>query len=415
MSQVVTHAAQRIVIVNDFGAVNGGTAQVAIGSAIELARRGVQIDFLCAVGPVDSRLSAAGVTVTCLEQHDILSDPSRIGAAVRGVWNPAAARALRRLLSQADPASTIVHVHGWTKALSASVFRVAQQMGVRVVVTLHDYFSACPAGGFFDHRAGTICERRAMGVRCVAAQCDSRSRAHKLWRVARQGVATALTDVHGRLADVIYVSELSCSVLAPYFSPATRWHYVPNPIDVEHGARVAAEHEQPFVFVGRLSVEKGCHLFGEAVTTARVQGVVIGDGPDMVEIRKRWPHLHMAGWLDRAGVHDILRHARAVVVPSLGYETQGLVVPEALSFGVPVIVASRTAAREAVVPGTNGLVFEHGSVDALVHAIDSLQSNDMVRNLSENAYDGFWQAPPTLRAHGDALLTTYANMMEGVR
>ena len=415
MAPEVVPGLRRVVIVNDFGAVNGGAAQVAIASALELARRGLQVDFLCAVGPVDARLAAAGVAVTCLDQHDILNDPYRLRAAVRGIWNLSSARALERLLTAADPASTIVHVHGWTKALSASVFRVTQRLGLHVVVTLHEYFTACPEGGFFDHGAGTICERRAMGAACLAANCDSRSRAQKLWRVARQGVATVFTDVHGGLPDVIYLSDLSRSLLAPYFGPSTRWHFVPNPIDVERGLRSDAENQNEFVFVGRLSVEKGCALFCEAVSVAGVEAVVIGDGPEMAALRRRWPRVRMTGWLDSAGVRSHLRRARALVLPSLCYETQGLVVHEALSCGVPVIVADRTAARDAVLPGTNGLLFQQASAASLVQAIGTLQSDDVVRQMSENAYEGFWFAPPTLRAHGDSLLTAYADVLAVVR
>ena len=403
---------QRVIVVYDFGSVNGGAAQVAIASALELCRRGLQVDYFCAVGPVDPRLVQAGAAVTCLQQFDILSNPSRMRAALTGLWNTSAARSLAALLASADPASTLVHVHGWTKALSASVFRVARQMGFRVVVTLHEYFTACPTGGFFDHAIGAVCERRAMGVACLAANCDPRSRAQKLWRVARQGLASALTDVHGGLSDVIYISAFSRALLAPYYLPATRWHFVPNPVEAVQRPRVLAEANKTFLFIGRLSPEKGCDLFCAAAAAARVEAMVVGDGPQRAALQAAWPQVSMAGWLDSAAVQARLRDARALVLPSLWYETQGLVVYEALACGVPVLVADRTAASDAVREGVNGLLFKQGDQASLASAMRRLVDDGLVRSMSEQAYGAFWDAPPTLQAHGDALIEAYKAVME---
>ncbi|WP_283180096.1 hypothetical protein [Gemmobacter sp. 24YEA27] len=58
----------------------------------------------------------------------------------------------------------------------------------RVVLHAHDYFLACPNGAFFDYRAGVTCDLSPMSLGCVTCNCDKRSAAQKLWRVARQAV-----------------------------------------------------------------------------------------------------------------------------------------------------------------------------------------------------------------------------------
>src|SRR3546814_3589049 len=65
----------------------------------------------------------------------MLADASRARAAVRGLWNGGAARAFASALDAFDPARTIVHLHGWMKALSSSVVRVARDRGFRIVST----------------------------------------------------------------------------------------------------------------------------------------------------------------------------------------------------------------------------------------------------------------------------------------
>ena len=402
---------ERVVLIYDFASVNGGAAQVAVASAIELRRLGLQVDYFSAVGPIDPRLNLAGVNVVCLGQQDILNAPNRWQAATSGIWNSRAAISLGDFLAGVDPNTTLVHVHGWTKALSASIFPVIEKLGFRMVVTLHEYFTACPTGGFFDHASQTICERRAMSTSCLLASCDARSYTHKLWRVARQGVASAFTNVHGNLSDVIYISQLSRRLLEPYFESATRWHAVSNPIEMPARSRVRAEDNHNLLFIGRLSSEKGCELFCEAAAKAGVSATVVGDGPLRAELQRHWSQVNFLGWLDAQGVQAELLQARALVLPSLWYETQGLVVQEAMSFGVPALVADRTAARDAIVNGENGQLFSQGNVESLVTVMQTMVSNELVARLSKNCYASYWANPPTIEAHGRELLQVYERVM----
>ena len=48
-----------IVIIDDFGHVNGGHAKVAISSAGGLVRRGYKVIYFCAVEPIDQELRQA--------------------------------------------------------------------------------------------------------------------------------------------------------------------------------------------------------------------------------------------------------------------------------------------------------------------------------------------------------------------
>src|SRR5687768_5851853 len=123
MNEVESDAVERpqvktVVVVNDHAFVNGGQAKVAIETALILRLAGFSVYFFSGVGPEDNRLHHAGVHCICLHQHDILTNPARGRAAIDGMWNTAAARTLRGLLSRLDPRTSIVHVHGWAKCLS---------------------------------------------------------------------------------------------------------------------------------------------------------------------------------------------------------------------------------------------------------------------------------------------------------
>jgi glycosyltransferase involved in cell wall biosynthesis len=400
-----------IVISNDFGHVNGGAAQVALSSAIALARRGLSVTAFVAVPPVTPDLGASGVRVVCTEQHDILSDPDRRRAAVKGIWNRNAARMMGSLLASLPPARTVVHVHGWTKALSSSIVQAAITGGFKVICTLHDYFAACPNGSFFNYPHNHICHLRAMSVRCLASNCDVRSYHHKLWRVARQAVQQTVGRTPRGISAFIALSRLSRDVLVPYLPKGARVYQVENPIDVPKGEPARVGENDAFVAVGRLASEKGPHLFATAAAQLRARAVFIGDGPQRAEVATICPAMEITGWQPHAEVLAQMRRARALVFPSVWYEAQPLVVLEAAALGLPAIVADTCAARDMVADGETGLWFTGGDAADLAERMSRLTVPGTAEMLGRAAYERYWAAPPTLERHIQRLLEVYEDVL----
>ena len=403
-----------IVVVNDYATINGGAAKVAIDSAIGLAKQGFQVVYFAATGPIEPALMNNGIKVICLEQQDILQDPKRLRAATRGIWNMLAAKQMADLLRQYSPDNTIIHVHGWTKALSSSPIRVAIQRGFKVVLTLHDYFTACPNGGFFDYPAKSICKRSALSVSCVTRNCDVRSYPQKLWRVARQIVQEKIGRVPSGISGFIAVSDFSLSVLREYLPSDALIKVINNPISWVRGVPVDVEKNESFIFVGRLSKEKGALLFADAAQKSGVKGIVVGDGPEAMAIKALYPRLRYTGWLSPTDVRNTLKDARALVFSSLLYETQGLIVLEAMSLGIPAIVPSTAATREFVVDGKTGLWFKGGdAIDLEKKMMMLFGYSELVKKLGRSAYERFWKNPFTLQVHIDSVKRFYKEILTG--
>lgn len=389
-----------VLIVSDFACINGGQAKVAIDSARLLADAGLAVTFLAAVGPVDPLLDHPGITVDFIGQHDILSDPSRMRAMIGGIWNRTARARLDRAIARLDPATSILHCHGYAKALSPAIGPVLADGPLPAVYTMHEYFLACPNGGFYDYQANAICTRRAMGADCLTTNCDVRSMSHKAWRVARQAATWSAGRMPRGLRDVITISATQRRVMEPYLAPATRIHHVPNPVDLGALPPVDAGANTIFLFIGRLNPEKGGLLFARAAREAGVQAVFVGDGPEAEAIRTANPDATITGWQTPAQVQDWIARARALVFPSLWYEGQPLVPLEALSRGVPVVAGAWTAASEAFVPGVSGVLIESPTHSALVSALASVQSLD--------AFDGSRIAETVSpERHLDNLISVY--------
>ncbi len=394
------------IIVNDIAHVNGGASKIAIDTAVLLASHGHKVFFFTSVAPVARELSSdKNIEVICLNRQDILHDSNRLRAAVGGIWNKEAAGFFARLLDRLSPADTVIHIHALQKSISTSILPVAKKRGFRILYHLHDYGAACPNLGFFDYPQHCICNRKALSPSCIFHNCDRRSAFHKAWRVLRQFVqrrAGLPRDIDAFLA----ISPLNRRILQPYLGKA-RIYDLPNIVDVEKSERVPAEKNRAFLFVGRLSPEKGPELFAEAVKRLGVPAIFAGDGPCKERILEIYPEADMRGWVDRAGLERIWRGARALVFPSLLYEGQGLTVLEALAHGIPPIVPTPCAAQDSVVDGKTGLVFQSGEVESLIEAMRALQNDELCHDMSEKGYTSFWASGWTQEAYYDRLITIY--------
>lgn len=400
-----------IIVVNDFAFVNGGAAQVALESAIALSHRGHAVTFFSAVGPATDQLLRSSVKVEIVGQHDVRTDPNRLRAVAQGVWNELAGNRLAAMLSDLDPSATIIHVHGWIKALSSSIVRVALKGNFPVVTTLHDYFYACPAGGFYNFRSRTICKLKPLSISCILENCDRDSYSHKLWRVSRQLTQNSLGRMR-RLNHFILLSDTSQAVLEPLLPAHAHLYRIPNPIGIDKDTPVDVSSNFRFVTVGRLSLEKGIELFAEAASEIGCSIVCVGEGPSRYRVSSVCPAAEITGWQTRHEVIEHLKSARAIVFPSVWYEAQPLAVLEAAALGVPAIVSDICAAKEAVVDGVTGLWFRSGDVADLKAKMKRMIQGREAAQMGKAAYERYWGNPQTVQRHVNQLEDCYSRVLE---
>lgn len=406
------------IIVNDWAHVTGGSGKVAIMAALGLAARDVRTTLFTGVGPIAPELLIVpNLDVVCLDQHDILTNPSRANAAFQGLWNVTAARAMSRLLAKLDPKETVVHFHGWTKALSPSVFRPVLRAGFPAVITMHDYFTACPIGCWFNYAQGTICTLKPMSTACITSNCDPRSYVQKLWRVARQFIQRDVARVPSGISSYISISDFSTALLRPYLErDGTHFYNVVNPIDVERVNAATPERNSVQTFIGRISAEKGTMLFAQAAARAAIPGLVVGNGELLDAVKTANPQLEVRGWTNAVGIRKALQESRALVFPSVWYENSPLIVPEAAALGIPAIVPDTSAARDQIIDGETGLLFRGGDVDDLTEKMKMIQASDeLTARLGRNAYETYWRAPQTLERHIDQTITAYQQILSAQR
>lgn len=397
-----------IVIVADFGYVEGGAAKVALDSVRLLHEAGLTVILFCGSERVAPEIEQLGIRIVKLGQRELKDHPNKLVAMRDGLWNRLAARRLNGLLATLDPKETIVHIHSWTKILSPSVFSVLRKSGFRTILTAHDYFLGCPNGAIYDYVKKRPCPYRGGSLRCLLCNCDARNYGHKLWRWVRQRIVTFQLRRFAGL-ELVTISNLAERHLQEQIGSHNRCVRVNNPMRFGSEEVSTVESPDAFVFVGRVSAEKDPLTFAEAVSRCGVKGIVIGDGELLAEMKLRYPEIEYAGWCNASKVREILAtHAVALVFTSVLYETAGLTPLEAMSVNVPCIISDRTAATEYIQEGQTGLLFKCGDLDDLCKKIEALKNPSYRKMLSENIKREFDQNAYSEQTYVSKLLELYA-------
>lgn len=400
---------KNVIIINDSAFIKGGAEKVAIYSAIELAKQGYNVTLFTAIGPVDTELKKHNINVICLDQYNILNDPNRLRAIIQGLWNSKAKRIFKQILNQYSPQDTIIHFHSWTKALSSSLFTVTSKLKFRIVVTSHEYFTVCPNGGLFDFKHKKICSFSPLSYSCLKCNCDVRSYPQKIWRYLRQIVFKKFF-LQNQIY-MIFISDLTERIISAHIGKYIIKHYrLTNPIELNLHSTVPILENNIYLFIGRLSEEKGAELFCQALSELGLKGCVLGEGYLLDKLKTKYPTIEFAGWVTGKDKEKLIRKGKALIFPSLWYEGAPLTIMEMKSYGIPCIVPDKCAAKEEVTDGKTGLVFQSGNYESLKSAIEKYEKSD-IKEFQKNIIASFSSENYSLQNHIKKLLEIYNNIL----
>lgn len=345
----------------------------------------------------------------------------------RATWDhPGIDPVFQEVLRREKP--EVVHFHHLLY-LSVGCVEAAAASGARVVFTLHDFWLQCPRFGQRLHADGTICEtidfercggcltsfrysnspgeQRLAGWIAKLKQrtgLDLATAARRAgdWLRAREGdeggsepdPAHALvlaretelrtTELRKRLGHAVQMflspSRFLRDELVRWGVPAERIEHLPTGVDLAtlaRGARSPRGERTRVGFVGSLVPVKGVLVLLEAWQLLepgcreRARLEIIGpEGHDLdfskwVESGARAAGAELRGKVEHAEMAGVLRELDLLVVPSLWFENQPLVILEALAARTPLLVSDLGGMVELVEEGKSGWRFPVGDANAL--------------------------------------------------
>lgn len=282
-------------------------------------------------------------------QHVVDNPATRFDSAVtlaQAPWNAGARRRLRAVAEWESP--DVVHVHNTWYRLTPAIFSGLSELGLPVIVTLHNYRLLCVNAMLF--RDGRPCEL------CVGSHPWHGVR-HRCYRGSRgQSAAVAsMISLHRWLGTLersvrffLVLNEFARERLVKAGLPADRVITKPNFVPDPGPRRIPPSAARSLLYVGRLSDEKGVQTALEAWARSASGSdcilEVIGDGPLMQRLRSAgFPNVRFTGQLPVQQARQRMLESRALLFPSRLYEAQSMTVLEALAAGLPVLASDRGA------------------------------------------------------------------------
>ena len=319
-----------------------------------------------------------------VEEIDFASDykpVEKVRKVIKSVYSLEARREIGRLIDDVRP--DVVHAHNVYHHLTPAIFGAIQKKGVPAVMTVHDLKIGCPSKLMLAPDG--VCERCQGGKTWNAVQqrCLKGS-------LPLSAIAALETTLHSFLGSYkknvdlfVLPSRFHMNKLIDWGLPAEKARYVPNAVDVSELVADFTPGER-FVFVGRLSEEKGLLTFVKAVASAGVKATIVGTGPQEGELRalveSSGADVEFAGYQTGDALFDIVRNAKALVLPSECYENAPVVLLEAYGVGTPVLGSDLGGIPELIQPGITGFLATAGDVDSFAEqlsAMAALSTNEL--------------------------------------
>lgn len=306
---------------------------------------------------------------------------------------------LQEFYNQIQP--DIFHIHT-LMGLPYELLVFLKEKSVKIVFSTHDYFGLCPKVNFIDY-LGNVCNEPSpykcarcnsdapnnVFLRIRNFKCLSRLKKH----VSRQPLPTPqknqpvscdnsfkateyeeLTKYYANIYALIdmfhFNSSVSQQIYTSFISRISRSVILP----ISHATLVdkrAEKHFNPslirFGFIGNLSVYKGFPIIKNVLMKLKKEKFdnwKLYAWGSQNGIDKDCNRILYSGKYTSNQLSDIFSDMDLLIVPSLCYETFGLVVLEALSHGVPVLVSSTVGAKDIVKKYAPNFIFD--TPDSLV-------------------------------------------------
>lgn len=285
-----------------------------------------------------------------------------------------------------------------------------------VVLRVSDFSMICPQGCLFDGEA--VCNACLKGnfFHAVKKRCIMNSRAAGLVKGGALFVHRLLR-CRDRIDAYVFPSRFTMEKFIEAGFPEDKLHYIPTPVDVTN---VVPRYSKtgPFLYFGRLSVEKGVHQLLEAYRA------IIKDKPELkvvgAQATSAYAKALMNEYRDDTSFYDFAPKAElemhisaafCVIIPSVWYDNLPNALLEACSHGKPVIAPRHGSFLELIKDGQTGLFYEAGSVASLRNRLEwAIEHPSEMAEMGRRAR-AFVEDEFSVRRHVDSLMSVFVSVL----
>ena len=338
---------------------------------------------------------------------------SRWAAAKNAIYNKSAAELLKDRIDETNP--DLVHVHNIFFRASPSILYACEERNVPVVMTLHNYRLICANALLL--RYNHVCEncvQKRLPLAGVIHKCYRNSFSESLLVSSFSGFHKLAGTWKKKVNQYIVLTEFAKQKMLNSSLGLSEEQIVVKPNYTPDLGIGVLPRENYYLFVGRLSTEKGIESLLEASVVFGFPLKIAGDGPQqdrLVSKYSAYSHIQFLGKQGRTEVLSLMKKCKAFIFPSIWYEGLPYTIIEAFSTGTPVLSSNLGAMKELIVDNYNGFHFGAGEINSIGEAVKKFDQLNPA-HLYEGARKSY-EENYTVEKHYDSILKIYQPLING--
>lgn len=323
-----------LIVHNDYGKYSGEEAVVDKMSVI-MQSLGHQV--------VQLRMTTSGLRESL---------KGKIKGFINGIYCPSGVKSMKDVLLKEKP--DIVNVHNLFPFISPAALRECKNMGIPVVMTIHNFRLMCPTGLFMRNgKPCELCLEKGVEWNCIKYNCEQ-SLLKSIGYAARSAVAR-IKKHYLECVDVFAcITAFQKEKLIQAGFPRDRIVVIPNSIDVND--KYTPIGGNYVAYSGRISREKGVDLIIESARRhPEIPFKLAGEVRDKDIIDNIPDNVELMGYLSGDALIDFYYKARFFVMASRWYEGFPMSILEAASFHKPMIAPNHGGFPEIIGIGNKAI------------------------------------------------------------
>src|SRR5437762_4639584 len=262
----------------------------------------------------------------------------KAGAGWKAIYNGDTYRVIKKRIQEFRP--DVVHVHNLFFVASPSVLFAADRLKIPVVLTVHNYRLVCANALLLrNNKPCELCVGKTFPLYGIRYRCYRSSMAETALVTAVTGIHKILGTWQKKVTRYVVLTEFAKSKLSNSSLHLQPGKFIVKPNFIADPGEGSARREDFFLFVGRLSKEKGVLLLLQAFSAmpgSRL--VIIGEGPEKEFLQQQFANavnVTFAGKLNKEEVLETMKISKALIFPSIWYEGLPFTIIESFATGTP--------------------------------------------------------------------------------
>ncbi|WP_293941148.1 MULTISPECIES: glycosyltransferase family 4 protein [unclassified Sphingobacterium] len=294
------------------------------------------------------------------------------------IWNIFAANSLKKNIREFKP--DVIHLHNTHYAAGPILIRTIAKQGIPQVMTLHNFRLLCPSATLYHHNHLFLDSLKEEFPWTAVKEKAFNDSLLKTFLLAFNYWFHRKIGTWQKVNRYINLSSFAKSIFvsSALRIPAEKFAVKPNFV---FPTTLAPEVLCPyFIYVGRLSDEKGILQLIESVKGTGLELRIIGGGPLEEEVVKSisgHSNISYLGFKPRSEILPLVASAQALIVPSICFEGMPITILEAYSAGTAVLCSNLGPLPEMIIPNKTGQTFDPHNKNEIVACLT--QWNAMTR------------------------------------